>query len=337
MRPLFQIVWLLCLIPKILFAQVSNNPESGPVPQDGMERLALTFLKIDFTQDQRNILNNRPLEFIFFVDSAGYATLEDVNGIDDAVIMDSLMRRPIPRFIPKIVDGKATDGLFFMELEFPSYNLSYFPTMTQRPRTNIDDVDFERSGESFHILIGGVVNTFSGRPAQYLSTGGGFKLDLLWQTRSKVGYGVTMAAYSNKALEYYPINTTRKLDSAPSTFIIGAILSKEFTITAKRSLFAQVELAYAGQTVSSRENANDEEYIQLDGFSPGIVVNYSFRIGKEKFQHTSYYPSVYSPNLNIHGGIRPLLLDLKASRGVMFEIGISYRIKADLLSSYQIN
>jgi hypothetical protein len=340
MRPPAHIVWLLYLIPTAMFSQIriSNDTEFGPEPQGGIERLSLNFLKIDFTPAQREVLRNRPLEFIFFVDTTGFATLEDVNGVEDAAIMDSLMqKRNLPMFTPHIVDGKKRDGLFFMELQFPSYESTFYPTTSQHEHGNIDDLEFELSGNSFHFLMGGVVNSFSGRPSQYLNTGGGFKLDVLWQTRRKFGYGLAMAAYGNKAAEYYPVTTDRKLDKVPTTFVIGVILSREFEVTEKNSFIAQFELAYAGQTISSRENANDEEYIQLDGFSPGIVVNYFVRLGKERFQQSNNYPVISSYHLNLHGAIRPLLLNLKAARGLMFEVGISYRLKASVLSSYRTN
>lgn len=325
------------LIPFFLVAQ--DEPlDLQPTPVGGLERLALVFLKTDFTPEQRTRLNDVRLELIFFVDSTGMAFLEDVNGINDPDIIDSLKQgKDIPPFRPRYVNGQFRNGIFFMMLTFPSYDMRDEERVLQRygsfPIDQLEEVNY--SGQSLQMMIGGVVNSFAGSPSRYLSPGGGLKMDVLWGF-DKWGAGFSFAAYGNRAREYYPIRTTRELDKAPSTFVIALLGSINVINNPKRIINLQLELGYVGQTVSSRIDDYDEDYIQLRGFSPGLVVNYQIPIGKGRFQNRYYFPSVTNHYLNVHAAARPIFLNLKEARGMMFEFGISYRFSIQAVHAYQL-
>ena len=168
--------------PFVMMAQ--NEPlDLQPAPVGGLERLALVYLKTDFTPEQRSRLNDVHLELIFFVDSTGMALLEDVNGINDPDIIDSLkQRKEIPPFRPRYVNGQFRNGIFFMMLSFPSYDITDEQPLIQRygafPMDQVEEVEY--SGQSLQMMMGGVVNSFAGNPSRYLSTGGGIKMDVLW-------------------------------------------------------------------------------------------------------------------------------------------------------------
>ena len=83
------VILCFCLMTLTVYGQV-DSLNSVPGPKDGVNKLALQFLKINFTAAQRELLEGITLEFIFYVDSTGKATLEDVNGINDRAIFDSL-------------------------------------------------------------------------------------------------------------------------------------------------------------------------------------------------------------------------------------------------------
>lgn len=331
----FVLAAVFILGPFVMMAQ--NEPlDLQPAPVGGLERLALVYLKTDFTPEQRSRLNDVHLELIFFVDSTGMALLEDVNGINDADIIDSLkQRKEIPPFRPRYVNGQFRNGIFFMMLSFPSYDITDEQQLRQRYGAfSMDQVEeVEYSGQSLQMMMGGVVNSFAGNPSRYLSTGGGIKMDVLWGF-DKWGVGFSFSAYGNRAREFYPIRTTRELDKSPTTFVVALLGSMDVMKNENRMVNLQVELGYIGQTVSSRIDDYDEDYIQLNGFSPGFLANYLIPFGKGRFQNRYYYPSVTRHYLNLHVGARPVFLNLKEARGMMFEFGVSYRLSMMQVNTY---
>jgi hypothetical protein len=318
-------------------AQVSQQ-DLQPTPVGGLERLALVYLKTDFTPEQRARLNDVQLELIFFVDSLGVAVLEDVNGIQDPDIIDSLkQRKEIPPFRPRYVDGQFSDGIFFMLLSFPSYGMPGDRYPPQRYGSfALDEVEeLEYSGQNFQMTVGGVVNSFAGNPSRYLSPGGGLKMDVLCGF-DKWGVGLSLSFYGNRAREYYPIQTTRKLDQAPTTFIVALIGSRDVLKDGNRTVNLQLELGYINQTLSSPIDTYDEDYIELSGFSPGLIANYLLPVSKGRFHNGYHIPSVLTHYVNFHAGVRPTFLNLKEARGVMFEFGISYRFFMNAVHRYRL-
>ena len=158
-------------------------------------------------------------------------------------------------------------------------------------------------------------------------------MDVLWGF-DKWGVGISFSAYGNRAREFYPIRTTRELDKSPTTFIVALLGSMDVMKNQNRMVNLQVELGYIGQTISSRIDDYDEDYIQLNGFSPGFLANYLIPFGKGRFQNRYYYPSVTRPYLNLHVGARPVFLNLKEARGMMFEFGVSYRLSMMQVNTY---
>ena len=69
----------------------------------------------------------------------------------------------------------------------------------------------------------------------------------------------------------------------------------------------------------------DKNHVSYKGFSPGITFHYMLRLGKEHFT-MSNAPALFGHYINFHGGIRPLFYNSAAGSGVMFEVGISYRL-----------
>lgn len=309
-----------------------------PTPVGGLERLALLYLKTDFTPEQRARLNDVQLELIFFVDSLGVAVLEDVNGIDDHDIIDSLkQRRVIPPFRPRYEDGHFRNGLFFMLLSFPSYGMPYEQHPPQRYGSfRLEEVEeLEYSGQNFQMTVGGVVNTFAGSPTRYLSPGGGLKMDVLCGF-DKWGVGLSLSAYGNHAREYYPIQTTRELNDSPTTFIVALVGSRDMLKHGNHILTLQLELGYVAQTLSSPIDSYDRDYVELSGFTPGLIANYLVPVSKPRFQNRYYIPSVTTHYLNFHAGARPILVDLKEARGVMFDVGVSYRFFTNAVHRYRL-
>jgi hypothetical protein len=321
-----------------LRAQTQSGVNSNPEPAGGLNKLGMEFLKINFTPPQRAILDNVQLELLFSVDSTGKAALEDVNGITDGSIMDSLHRTAarLPLFNPAREEGHAVEGLYSMMLQYPRYTRSridYGLTPRRYRKLTLEDFEEYQLGGRMDALIGGMMNSFTGTAHEYLSTGGGFKVDLSFSGKNGYGGGLAMSFYGNERKKDYPIDPSRTQDKESFTLLIGPVLSKTFTRTDRTSWMVQFEPAYAQQNISSKINNQDKEYVAYKGFSPGITFHYMLRLGKEHFI-MSNGPALFGHYVNFHGGIRPLFYNSSAGSGVMFEVGVSYRMVYRFFESY---
>lgn len=319
---------LLLALPGYLLAQEEGYREVEPV--GGITQLALRYFKIDFSKDQRRQLEDNELELIFMVDEVGNAMLEKVNGTADQAIIDSLYNKTLTaaKFIPQQVDGKDVPSVYFMILRFPKYRTTAsrntFDWRFGKPR--LDDLEYYILGGRWDMLIGGVMNQFTGRPSDFLKTGGGVKFDFIFAGAKNFGMGMIMSAYGNASKKDYPISTLRPQDYAPSTVIIGLATHHRLMEMERREVNLQLELAYASQNIVSREDGSDY-WLQVRGFSPGVSLNYMIQLGKKSLSNYYYEPIILSHHLNVHMSMRYLSLDLREATGLMFEIGLAYRMR----------
>lgn len=305
--------------------------------------MALPFYKIDFSLEQRALLKGQQVELLFAIDTAGTAVLEDIKGISESAIRDSLYKASagVPLFYPRQVNGAKEPSLYFLQFELPEYRQvrSLQPQLypMQFVRHRYEDYEYiHKSGQRLDILIGGAGNAFLGKPADHLSPGGGLKMDIMYTGAKGYGAGLVMSMYGNSLRKPYPIYAHREHNNAPPTFMLGIGLNKLLQQKKRSELQAQLELNYAGQNIIPKEDEHDNNYVQLSGFSPGLVLHYLIKLGKDK---TSFYytqPSVLNHYLNLHGALRPLFLDLKEASGVMLEVGVSYRLTNHLVDEYRL-
>jgi hypothetical protein len=317
-----------------VYSQV-DSLNSVPGPKGGISKLALQFLKINFTAAQRTLLEEITLELIFHVDSTGKATLEDVNGINDRAIIDSLSRatEQLPDFYPMRVNGRNEASIYSMTLEYPTYT---GPTSMEFGPPKLEDLEEIATEGGMDCLIGAVFNGPAGKMNEYLGLGGGMKVDLLFTGKRGYGGGIFMNAYFNDLEKDYPINTTRTQNGSQPILLIGLALNKAIPLNERRELIAQFEAGYAIQNISSRTNNNDPDYIQLQGFSPGLSLHYAMRIGNERLSGYYYNPALVSNYVNFHFGIHPIFFDMQSASGMLWEIGAAYRLRYKRIRSYKL-
>ncbi|HMG91641.1 MAG TPA: hypothetical protein VK589_16400 [Chryseolinea sp.] len=317
-----------------LYGQV-DSLNSVPGPKEGINKLALQFLKINFTAAQRELLEDVTLEFIFYVDSIGKATLEDVNGINDKAIFDSLYytTEQLPAFNPMQVNGRTEGSIYSMILEYPTYT---GPTSRQYGPPNLEDFEEMVTGGRTDCLIGAVFNGPVGNMNEYLGLGGGMKVDLLFTGKRGYGGGIFMNAYFNDLEKDYPINTNRTQNGSQPILLLGLALNKLIPLNERRELMAQFEAGYAIQNISSRTNSNDPDYIQLQGFSPGFTLHYAMKIGHDRLSGYYLQPAIVNNYVNFHLGIHPIFFDLDSGSGMLWDIGVSYRLSYKVIRSYKL-
>lgn len=335
---------LLCLAALQGYGQ-TENIVYGPEPIEGIGKVALPFYKINFSDAQKELLQQNEIELIFLINADGTPTLEDVKGVEDMAILDSLQHAAskVTMFYPRTVNGVKESSLYFLQFQLPKYERNetsiqrqnIFPLKYKQPAYE----DFEyiyKSGQRLDLLFGAVANTFIGKPGEYLHPGGGMKVDLMYTGKNGIGGGMVMSFYGNKLKQDYPISSSRKQNSAPPTLLLGLAANKAFAVKERTEFMVQVELAYAIQNVTPKLENEDKDWVQLEGFSPGLVLNYLVKLGKDRPSMNYGAPSITNHYLNFHAAVRPVIFNLKEATGVMAEVGVSYRLSSHFVDEYRL-
>ncbi|KAA5544229.1 hypothetical protein [Adhaeribacter rhizoryzae] len=331
---------LLLALPA--YSQAVDTLNTPAKPRDGLTQLALAYYKIKFTKEQRKQLVGVELEFIYSVTPDGTPTLEEVHGTNEPAIIDSLKRITslLPKFQPKRENGINESDLLFMKLQFPRYRVAAEPLHNYNfgyKAFTLNDLEYiHKSGSRIDGLIGVLGNGFAGNAGKHLGLGGGMKMDMLYTGKNGFGGGMTMSFYGNKLKEPYPLQVTRAQNNAPPTLFLGIIASKLLSQKEQSNFNLQLELNYAIQNVTPKESENDKDWVQLQGFSPGLVANYALKIGKDKLYYYYGSPMLYSNYFNLNGGIRPIFFNLKEASGLMLEFGISFRMGMHGVTEYKL-
>jgi len=330
------ILLLICFLTTD--AQVVDSLNQNVSPKYGIQQLALKYYGIDFSKEQRKEIENVEIEFIFLIDEYGNPTLSKINGVTNQVILDSLQNKSeeVEKFNPQIRNGIPEPSIYFMKLTFPTYEINQrtYGLLLAKAYSEAKLEDFEyinESGQRLDMTIGGVANQFIGKPSQYLGFGGGMKIDLSYAGKNNLIYGLNMSFYGNKLKEQYPLNSTREQLKAPPTLFFGLIFGKWFN---KFNIQGEINLAV--QNITDKIGENDPDWIQLNGWSPGIIINYPIKLGKIKPIYYYGAPSLFENNLNLHFGLRYVKFSLKEATGLMAELGVSYRMTIKGVNDYKL-
>jgi hypothetical protein len=329
-------LFAFCLLTAVAQAQ-TDTTYTSPEPVGGIERLALVFYTIEFAPDQRQLLVDRPLEFFFYISDEGEARLESTNGIRNPAIVDSLMSagQNLPPFTPATRGGVPVQSLYMMELTFPSYQPNsniFYSTYGQKPsgKYRLDEFDtLSTDHPSIQFLFGGFANGFVGSAGDYLGTGGGFKVEMLFYDANLMYYGMNMAFSGNKRQREYSLSDTRDQAEAPPTLFLGVTIGKKID-----DFLIQADADMVLQNIITVDTDTDEEPVQFWGFSPGLIVNYPIGIGSRVavYPHGSMQFDHY---LNLHAGYRQLLMGNSQAKGGMWEVGLSWRFGSSPVNYYR--
>ncbi|MBK9515617.1 MAG: hypothetical protein IPO05_18880 [Flavobacteriales bacterium] len=223
-----------------------------------------------------------------------------------------------------------------MKLTFPVYKVNQRTYgMLQGSAYNeakLEDFEYlKTSGQRFDMNIGGLVNQFIGNPSQHLGFGGGMKMDISYAGKNNIIYGLNMSFYGNKLKKEYPINSTRPQFEAIPTLLIGLVFGKWFN-----NFNIHGELNIGIQNITEKIDENDTDWVQLNGWSPGLIVNYPIKLGRPDPIYYYGEPTLLENNLNLHVGLRYLKFSLKEATGLMPELGISYRMTSKGVNAYKL-
>ncbi len=332
---------VLLLIGLFAQGQTTQTPDSlnqDVSPKGGLNALVVRYYGIEFSKEQRKFLKDKEIEFIFQIDEMGKPTLSEINGIDNPAIIDSLKNKTkeIEYFNPHIRDGKPVAAIYFMQLVFPTYQMTSrrfgFLQGSAYNEAKFEDFEYIRTDNSrIDVTMGGVMNQFLGKPVAYLKLGGGMKFNSSLSDKRGYIYGLNMSMYGNKRKKNYPLSTPREQFSDPPTILVGLLFGKWFN---KFNVLAN--LSYAAQNVTERLGPDDNDWVQLKGWSPAVLVNYPIRFGKQRTSYAYGAPSILEHNLNLHFGLSYIFLSIPEASGAMLEIGVSYMMTGKRVTEYKL-
>jgi hypothetical protein len=331
------------LVITTLIAHGQKGELVNAVPEGGSQKLLLHFYKTDFTPEQRMSLSGVVLELIFEVESDGTAILEKVNGTTDISIIDRIFATAstLPRFEPARRGGIAEPSIYITQIAFAPYPDAdpYYHSGTDlryRQPASRNDFEMLETGTRMDILFGILINQFDGVANEYMKTGGGMKVDIMFTGKRKTGAGLTMGLYINGSKKDFPVYTVYQQDQERSTILIGPAIGRIMREWPGQELYVQLEACYALLGVVSSENTYDNDYLNFNGFSPGFVVNYIVNVGRERFITHYGTPSLSRNSVSFHAAIRPLFYERREASGVMVEFGIAWRLQMYRVQAYRL-
>ncbi|MEM1328084.1 MAG: hypothetical protein AAGI23_19155 [Bacteroidota bacterium] len=309
-----------------------------PSYPSGLNRLALVYYGIDFSKEQRKVLSERPVEFYFLIDTVGGYELAEINGIDDAAILDSLQQRTmqLSPFIPALEAGKPVEAFYILQMSFPKYGTTRQQTSLGNSgsyrRLRAEDFEYvERGKDHFSWMIGLGGSQFVGQATDYLGTGFGMLTDVRYTTQKEQIFGISINLFDQPLRQNLPIESNRPQGDNITGGIVAFSYGKWF-----QQFSIHAELGFSMQNVTPKLNNEDRDWVQLRGWSPGIVLNYPIQLGRDHISGYYLNPTIFTNNINLHAGLRYIDSPLPEVSGLLFEIGVGYQMMFYQVESFQL-
>lgn len=332
-------IFLFFLIAFGGYAQ-TDTTSSGAEPIGGINRLALVYYSIEFTKEQRKLLENVPVEMIFSVSKEGVAKLEHVNGIQNRSLIDSLYAQTpkVPGFKPEIHDGMPRESLYFMKFRYPTYKMNTQEIPIRSPfyqkKINKDEfLELDETGRGFDFTVLGIFTNHFGKPDKYFKPGGGVQIGCEYVSKIGLYYGFGFDMYGNPADQHIAREDTMPYLRSPFSVTTGIYVGFRFD-----RLYIQSEAYYSTIAISRSDTETAIGGTSYEGFSPGLFANYiiPFRKNRERVTIHVGQPYINRASLNIRGGFRGFFMDSSEVSGIMLELGVGIRFGSYFVKKYHL-
>ena len=335
----YTLIFLFSLMVFGSYAQ-TDTTYSDPEPIGGINRLALVYYDIEFTKEQRKLLEDVTLEMVFAVSKEGIAQLERVNGIQNRSLIDSLYAQnpQLIGFKPAMQGGMPLESLYFMKFRYPDYkmNTQEIPIRSPFYQKKIDKSQFEEldeTGRGLDFTFQGIFTNHFGQADKYLKPGGGVQLGLEYVSAIGLYYGLGFDMYANRADQLIAVEDSLPYLHSPFSVATGVYVGKHFN-----QLYIQVELYYSSIAITKSYSESGTAGTYYEGFSPGLFANYvvPFHKNKERIIINSGQPYFNRTSLNFRGGFRGFIMDRPEVSGVMLELGVGVRFGSYFIKKYRL-
>jgi hypothetical protein len=305
----------------------SQSDTTYATPIQGLEKLYLRALGIEFTPEHRAKLNGASIEFIFNVDIFGIGTLKEINGVRDSIVLDSFFSiyKPYVLFKPMMIDSTPIQSYYFYKVNYPAYtdnkNLRTFQT-NRFSFNNLSIEDFEsielsKNREEFG-LSGFFISPLGGDLSQYLGIGGGLECNVTYLfPHYLVGINVNVADL-NRQKEWPNLNTVREHAKYPS------ILNLNFyTGIQNGNSSSQMEVGISKMNLLFNLDNTTKDGISTQGYNIALSYGYKIPVSKSRtiFYSNGYYLSKYL--MQVTGKARVYRYSFTPANGLSLELGLS--------------
>lgn len=315
-------------------AQIGNDEKIGP--KNGLNRLAISYYGIEFEEQQKELIKGRKIELIYEVDALGKPILQEVNGIQDPIVIDSFYQKTsqLDPFFIRDNDGEPQSYIYFLQLQFPEYevnNRMYYSSIREIQlfrNSNVNDfesIQYARSG--MDIYFGGIFNSYMN---DNLGFGGGMDIDMNYVWDQKYLFGLNMVIHGNKRNQNFNIPVFKEQDNFIGSISLGGHFGKKIN---RNTL--QVELNWSAMNVITKKDQFDFGY-QTRGWSTGLIYLRSIPIGSKKPSFLYGSPVITQHNLTLSGAIKYMSFGLKEASGLLLEVGLGYLLEINEVKSYEI-
>jgi hypothetical protein len=332
------------LLSVAAFAQIPTSQNIKAQPVGGKGALQIVYYRIDFTQEETDYLRTHTPEMIFSVSEYGKARLEKVNDIDRQSIIDSLMNmnNRLPDFYAARVNGRPEQGVYFLKLTWPNYqyqngmnNINSMMTLQYNPvlRKLSDLEDITYRGPRFDMTIGAFMPTFGGNISKYLDKGWGTRFDFMIYGRKGWGGGFGTTLVIGKPKMVSPAIPLRYNRSHLITIINGSF-GKIFDFKRAGQFAIQFEPGFGITDASIAPNTSADVAVGV-GFIPGVTAHYLLPFGPGRMSRQYFLPVAYRQFLSIHVAARQLMFNTEETTGMIYEVGLSYRLMQRPVLNYK--
>ncbi|MCI4668926.1 MAG: hypothetical protein MRZ79_12390 [Bacteroidia bacterium] len=359
MKRIIQLFLLLIVLGSYLQAQVREDYQKYARPSVDENIISARFKLIPFSKAEMVHLQGSIVSLTFDLDEKGKASLREVVGVRKSPSDPSLKKGIIEKFRaktlelnnfqPKIEEWLPVKSTYTMDIRFPRprketnwYGLKWEDQFYRRYGTGkqntVDDFEYiKKSRRRGDIAIGMVGNRVLGSASDNLLMGGGFRMDFTIGTTGGNYLGIFGNLIDNNFVRDYDEFTGSQSFSLARTSTTGLTGGRWFN-----NMSVQLEVGFASQTLidRSKDAAEEESSLDLDGWTSGVVVNYPIKIGKESIGiddgWTNDPPSLTQIYANVHLGVRYMDFSLDEASGFTVELGLSLRIGMFGIQSYQL-
>lgn len=336
MRQIVTVILFFFVLSAIAQTDTTNSPAQ---PIGGLNRLALVYYDIEFTSEQRALLEGVDIEMGYSVSSEGIAKLMSVNGVQNRALRDSLFAQDseLPGFQPEIRSGIPRESLYFMRFRFPNYDAGkqYYSLYQPFYRAKAEKEEFrilEESGSGFDFTMQGILTNHFGQADQYLLPGAGVQMGFEFLFEKGIYVGLGFDIYGNRTEKQMAVRDSMPYLRAPVSATIGLYAGKRFN---RFSL--QFEAYYATIGVTESDIENDIDGTDYQGFSPGLFLNYTIPVNRnrERVSFNMGSPGIQRFSFNFRGGFRGFIMDNPQASGVMLELGAGIRFGMYFIERYR--
>ena len=340
----FSILFFIFFLSLQNLAAVTDSLQQDAEPYGGIEQLAKSFFSIDFPIEIREKLDNQRIELIFYIDELGVPELEGLIGTDHPVIIDSFIRKTneIPLFEAAIKNDQYVESYYVLILTYPSVEFMLQQIYWQRVREfcgseykDFKSIEYQDAG--MDLVVGVLGTTAIGSLNEYAGVGGGFNWILTGNLRNNWTGGIELMASFKSTKKDFPISSSNPPKNYYGLVNAGVVGGKWLDLPRKpTSILVQMHVSLAVLDVIEKQGRNDPEWEEVKGLGLGLSIHFPILIGSPQPTCNKLFQGIDSNQLNLHSGLRYLIMDYKEANGFIFEFGISYRYSRKRIKNWEL-